>query len=106
MRWIPAFLTLVVLLVCLALGRAEAAKERPGQIDLARGAVHTRSLQADFNLVPTSTDDLSASLASLVLALPFLPATPRATLARRHRRPAAWPAATVKRFAWLQRFLF
>src|SRR4051812_49334330 len=101
MRWIQAFLTLVVLLICLALGRAEAAEERPGQIDVACGAIHARLPRADFNLVPPPADDLSASLASLDLALPFQLATPPVTLSRQHRRPAGWPATTVRRFAWL-----
>jgi hypothetical protein len=133
MRWILAFLTLVVLLIGLALGKAEAAEERPRRIDgapadAARGVIPAGSPRADSHRVPTSSVDLSVAFDSLiqtppfladtpsigllpslddpVSAPPFLVDTPPVAATRQRRCPAAWPATAGGRLTWLQRLLF
>jgi hypothetical protein len=133
MRWIQASLTLVVLLIGLALGKAGAAEDRPGHIDSApadvvRGVVHDGVLGADSHQGPIPSFNLADPLESLILshpflaappnvglwphldslipALPFLVETPPVAVIGQHRRPAGWPVTTVRRLTWLQRFLF
>jgi hypothetical protein len=133
MRWIQASLTLVVLLVGLALGKAEAAEERPGRVDGAPadavcGVIHAGLPGADFHGVPIPSVDLSApidspirapsfladtpyigllpSLDNPIPALPFPIETPPVAVTCQRRCPAGWPATAVRRLTWLQRFLF
>src|SRR5947207_143101 len=133
MRWIPASLTLVVLVIGLALGEAEAAEQRPGRIDSAPadvgcGVVHDGLLGADshpgpipsFNLADpfdslilslpllagTPYDGLLPSLDSLIPALAFLVQDPPVVVICQRRCPAGWPATAAGRLTWLQRFLF
>jgi hypothetical protein len=128
MRWIQASLTLVVLLIGLALSKAGAAEERPVRIDAAWEVVHDGLLGADshpgpipsFNLAEpfdslilslplladTPYDGLLLSLDSLIPALAFLVQDPPVAVICQRRCPAGWPATTVRRLTWLQRFLF
>jgi hypothetical protein len=133
MRWVPAFLPLVVLHIGLAPGAAEAAAPGPGRIDSASadvgcGVVHHGPLGTDahreslpsFDLadpsdsltpsplvLATSPDArLWPSLGSLIPALPFpIQNPPVAVIGRRHG-PSGWPATAAGRLAWLRRFLF
>jgi hypothetical protein len=128
MRWIQASLTLVVLLIGLALCKAGAAEERPVRIDAACGVAHDGLLGADFHpgpipsfnlaepfdslirslplLADTPYDGPLPSLGSLIPALDFLVQDPHVAVIFQRRCPAGWPATTVRRLTWLQRFLF
>jgi hypothetical protein len=133
MRWIRAFLTLVVLHIGLALGAAEAAEPEQGRIDSASadvggGVVHPGPLGTDslreslpsFDLadpfgsltpshlvLATSPDArLWPSLGSLIPALPFPIQDPPVAIIGRHHGPSGWPATAAGRLAWLRRFLF
>src|SRR3954468_14398706 len=128
MRWIQALLTLVVLLVGLALGKAGAAEERPVRIDAACGIAHDGLLGADlqpestpsFNraepfdslilslplLADTPSDGLLPSLDSLIPALAVLVQDPPVAVICQDQCPAGWPATAARRLTWLQRFLF
>jgi hypothetical protein len=125
MRWIQASLTLVVLLIGLALGKAGAAEDRPGPIDSApadgvlgadshQGPIPSFNLADPFDSLILSHPFLAAPpnvglwphLDSLIPALPFLVETPPGAVIGQHRRPAGWPVTTVRRLTWLQRFLF
>ena len=133
MRWIQAFLTLVVLSIGLALGAAEAAEPGPGRIDPATAdagceVVHPGPLGTDshrdslpsFDLADpfdslTSSHPVLAtppdarlwpSLGSPIPALPFPIQNPPVAVIGRHHGPSGWPATAAGRQAWLQRFLF
>ena len=128
MRWIPASLTLVVLLISLALSKAGAAEEPPVRIDAACGVAHDGLLGADFHpgpipsfnladpfdslilslplLADTPYDGLLPSLDSLIPALAFLVQDPPVAAICRRRCPAGWPVTAAGRLTWLQRFLF
>ena len=128
MRWIPASLTLVVLLIGLALSKAGAAEEPPVGIDAACGVAHDGLLGADshpgpipsFNLADpfdslilslplladTPYDGLLPSLDSLIPALAFLVQDPSVAVICQRRCPAGWPVTAAGRLTWLQRFLF
>ena len=128
MRWIQAFLTLVVLLIGLAASKAGAAEERPVRIDAACGVAHDGLLGADFPpepipsfnlaepfdslilslplLADTPYDGLLPSLDSLIPALAFLVQDPPVAAICQRRCPAGWPVTAAGRLTWLQRFLF
>src|SRR3954447_2732171 len=128
MRWIQMSLTLVVLFIGLALGKAGAAEEPPVRIDAACGGAHGGLPGADSHQGPIPSFNLAEPLDSLILshpflaappnvglwphldslipALPFLVETPPGAVIGQHRRPAGWPVTTVRRLTWLQRFLF
>ena len=128
MRWIQASLTLIVLLIVLALGKAGAAEERPVRIDAACGVAHDGLLGADFHpgpipsfnradpfdslirslplLADTPYDGLLPSLDSLIPALAFLVQDPSVAVICQRRCPAGWPVTAAGRLTWLQRFLF
>ena len=76
MRWIQASLTLVVLLIGLALGKAGAAEERPVRIDAACGVAHDGLLGADSHPGPIPSFNLADPFDSLILSLPLLADTP------------------------------
>jgi hypothetical protein len=133
MRWIQAFLTLVVLLIGFALNKAEAVEERPSRIDGAPAdascvVIHAGVAGADSHREATSSVDLSVAFDSLIQAPPlladtpsvgpwpslespvparhFLVETPPVAVSRQRRCPTDWPATAVGRLTWLQRFLF
>jgi hypothetical protein len=132
MRWIESFLTLTILLICLALGKA-ATGEPPSRADVAPTStacevIHVASLRADFSLPPAPFVDLSAHFDSLIQAPSFLAETPSVGLsapfdnlvpalpfqidtspiaaAPQRQCPTGWPAMSARRITWLQRFLF
>ena len=133
MRWMKASLTLVVLIIGLALGRAEAVEEWPRPVDSAQADTH-RDLVPDellgtvfdqgpspsFNLpshfdssilslpflADTSHVGFSPTLDSLIPTLPFLDQNQPVGVNRLIRGPSAWPTSAVGRLTWLQRFLF
>src|SRR5262245_38360201 len=132
MRWIQAFLTLVVLHIGLTLGAAEAAEPGPGQIDSASadvgcGVVHHGPLGTDshreslpsfgadpFDSLTPSHPVLATppdarlwpSLGSLIPAPPFPIQDPPVAVIGRHHGPSGWPATAAGRLAWLRRLLF
>jgi hypothetical protein len=133
MRWIQAFLPLVVLHIGLALGTAEAAGPGPRRIDSASadagcGVVHHGPLGIDSHWESLPSFDLAdpidcltpshpvlatspdarpwPSLGSLILALPFPIQNPPVAVIGRHHGPSGWPVTSAVRLAWLRRFLF
>lgn len=133
MRWVHAFLTLVILHIGLALDAAEAAEPEPGRIDSASadvecGVVRPGPLGTDshresfpsFDLadrfdsstpshpvLTTFTDvRLQPSLVSLISALPLPIQNPPVAVIGRHHSPSGWPTTTAARLAWLRRLLF
>jgi hypothetical protein len=133
MRWIQAFLTLVVLLTGSALNKAAVVEEQPSRLDGAPadascGVIHAGALAANSHRVTVPSVDLSAafdcqipsahlladipsvgpwpSLERLVPARHFLVETPPVAVTRQRRCPAGWLAMAVRRLTWLQCFLF